>query len=175
MSFELKVSKILCPCSSLASFRIRLRSTSTSCGPNKASDASTCTFTLRFLFDDCSFPRIPPLPFSSYLPWPLTKEVYEFCTGVGGVILLLQSGGAITGEPSYLISSCVSVAQCARFLEIEKDCGSTNSQSEQQGETSHNSVTNEEGETSTSITTSTTRTCAQEPGSQSDRSSPQLP
>ena len=86
-----------------------------------------------------------PLP-SSYLPWSLTSEVFEFCTGVGGVILLLESGGVITVEPSYLISSLVSGQQCARFLEKRKDCGSTNSQSEQQGETSHNSVTTDEGE-----------------------------
>ena len=45
------------------------------------------------------------------------------------------------------------------LLEKEKDCGSTNSQSEQQEETSHNSVTTDEGETSTSITSGTTRTC----------------
>ena len=32
------------------------------------------------------------------------------------VILLFESGGAITGEPSYLISSCVSVKECARFF-----------------------------------------------------------
>ena len=53
------------------------------------------------------------------------------------VILLFESGAAITAEPSYLISSCVSVQKCARFWEKEKDCESTNSQSEQQGETSH--------------------------------------
>ena len=150
ISFELKVSKILRPCSSLASFRIRLRSTSTSSGPNRASMASTCTFTLRLLSRNCFFLAkiflslaFHPLPSSSYLQRSLTKEVYEFCTGVGGVILLLVSGGAITGEPSYLMSSCVSVQQCALFLEKELDCGSTSSQSQQQGETSHNSGSQE--------------------------------
>ena len=135
-------------------------------------------FTLRLLSRNCFVLAMivlslafHPLPSSSYLPRSLTKEVYEFCTGVGDVILLLESGGAITGKPSYLISSCESVQQCARFLEKEKTCGSTNSQSEQQGETSHNSVTTDEGETSTSITAGTTRTSSQETGSRSDRSS----
>ena len=56
------------------------------------------------------------------------------------------------------------------LLEKEKDCSSTNSQSEKQGETSHNSVTTDEGETSTSITSlppSTARTSSREAGSQS--------
>ena len=46
MSFELKVSKIVLPLSSLASFRIRLKSTSTSSGPNSPSNSSTLTFAL---------------------------------------------------------------------------------------------------------------------------------
>ena len=86
MSFELNVSKILRPCSSLASFRIRL--------------ASTCTFTLRLLSRHCFVLAMivlslefHPLPSSSYLPWSLTKVIHEFCTDVGGVILLLEGGG----------------------------------------------------------------------------------
>ena len=118
------------PLSSLASFRIRLRSTSTSAGPNRASNASTCTFTLG-LRSKYSYVLamivlslvFRPLPSSSYLSCSLSKEVYEFCMGASGVILLLESGGAYTSEPSYLISSCVSVPQCASFLEKEKDCG----------------------------------------------------
>ena len=118
--------------------------------------------------DDCSFSRLPS---SSQLPWSLSKEVYEFCTGAGGVILFLESGGAFTGKPSYLISSCVSVHQCARFLEKGKVCGSTSSHSERQGETKHNSVTKDEGETGTSVTSGTTRTSSQETSSRADRSS----
>ena len=175
MSFELKVSKILRPCSSLASFTIRLRSTSS--GPNRL-------LVLQLAPSHCGFFPGPSsamivlslafhsLPSSSYLPWSLTKEVYEFCTCVGGVVLL-ESGGATTGETSHLISSCVSVQQCARLLGKEKDCGSTNSQSEQQGEISNNSVTTDEGETGTSITSGTTRT-SHETSSRSDRS-PQAP
>ena len=45
-SSELKVSKILRPLSSLASFWIRLKSTSTSSGPNSPSNSTTLTFTL---------------------------------------------------------------------------------------------------------------------------------
>ena len=67
--------------------------------------------------------------------------MYEIRIGVGGVILLLESGGAVTGEPSYLISSCASVQQRARFLEKEKDCGSTNSQPEQHEKTIINHIT----------------------------------
>ena len=48
---------------------------------------------------------------------------------MGGIILLLESGGAFAGELSYLISSCETVQTSARFLEKEGDCGSTDSQS----------------------------------------------
>ena len=116
MPFELKVSKILRPCSSLASFRIRLRSPSTSSGPNKASNASTCTFSLRLLSRNCFVLAMivlslafHPLPSSSYLPWSLTTEIYEFCTGAGGVILLLENGRVSIDEPSCLISPCVAI------------------------------------------------------------------
>ena len=112
MSFAPKISKIVRPLSSLASFKIRLRSTSTSSGPNRASNASTCTFTLKLLSRNCFILPIVvlslafrPLHSSSYLPWALTREVYEFCKGVGGVIPLLESGCAFSGESSYLISS----------------------------------------------------------------------
>ena len=91
---------------------------------------------------------------------------YEFCSGVGGVILLLESGDAFTGESSHLISSCVVVQ--IRLWEKEKDCGSTNSQSEHQEETTHSSVITEDGETGTSVTSGTIRTRARESGSQSD-------
>ena len=100
MSFEPKVSKIVRHLSSLASFKIRLRSTSTSSGPNKASNASSCTFTLKLLSRYFFLLAIivlslalHPLPSSSFLPWSLTKEENEFCTSVGGVILLLESWG----------------------------------------------------------------------------------
>ena len=59
-----------------------------------------------------------------------SKEEFEFCNGVGGLILPLDKGGAFTCVLSYLISSCVIVQQCARFVEKEKDCGSTYSQPE---------------------------------------------
>ena len=56
MSFEPKVSKILHPLSSLASFKIRRKSTSTSSGPSRSSYASTCTFTLKLhLHTETSF------------------------------------------------------------------------------------------------------------------------
>ena len=69
LSFELKVSRILRPWSSLASFKTRLKSTSTSSGPNNSSNASTCTFTLRLLSRNCfvlamiAFFRIPSSSF----------------------------------------------------------------------------------------------------------------
>ena len=136
-------AKILRPLSSLASFRNGLKSTSTFSGPSNPSNSSTLTFTLKLLSRNCFVLAMivlslafHPLPSSSYFPWSLTKEVHEFCTGVGGVILLLKSGGVITVEPSYLISSRVSVQQCARFLEKEKDCGSTKLPSDGQGDQS---------------------------------------
>ena len=84
MSFEPKVSNIFRTLSSLASFKIRLRSTSTSSGPSRSSNAPTCTFTLRLLSRNCVVLAMMvlslafhPLPSSSYLPWALTKEVFE--------------------------------------------------------------------------------------------------
>ena len=100
-----------------------------------------------------------------------SNDEYEFCRGVGGIILLLDSGGAFTCDLSNLISSCVTVQQRARFLEKEKECGSTKSRSEQKEETSQNSVTTEERETGTSVTSSTRDTSTRVSSSQSGRSS----
>ena len=49
---------------------------------------------------------------------------------MGGIVLLLDIGGAFTGVPSYLISSCEIAQSNERFLEKEEACGSTNFQSE---------------------------------------------
>ena len=68
---ELKVSKILRFLSSLASVMIRLKSTSTSSGPNRSSNSSTSQFhtetSFQILFRSCndrSFPRTPTTSFS---------------------------------------------------------------------------------------------------------------
>ena len=53
---------------------------------------------------------------TSYCTCSPSKEEFEFCKGVGGVILLLDNGGAFTCQLSYLNSSCVLVQQCARFF-----------------------------------------------------------
>ena len=97
-----------------------------------------------------------------------------FCTNFAQVLAassFFLEAEALSLVPSYLISLCVSVQQCARFLEKEEDCDSTNSQSEQQGETSHNSVTTDEGETGTTATSNTADASVRVTGSQSDRSS----
>ena len=86
-------------------------------------------------------------------------------------MLLLDSGGAFACEPSNLISSCLTVQELARFLEKEKDCGSTDSQAEQNEKPSRNAVTSEHGETFTSVTSGTTDTSTRVSGSQSDKSS----
>ena len=70
--------------------------------------------------------------------------------------------------PHLFLRTCATVLA---FLEKRKDCGTTSSQSEQHEKTSQNYVTTEEGKTDTSVTSGTTRTCAQESGSQSDKSS----
>ena len=70
-----------------------------------------------------------------------SNDASEFCNGVGGIILLLDIGGAFTCELSYLISLC----------------GSTNSQSGKQERPSQNSVSTEERETSTTTQASDSR------------------
>ena len=78
---------------------------------------------------------------TSKCPCSSSLDEYEFCSGVGGIVLLLDCGGAFACEPSNLISFCVTVQECARFLEKEKDCGSTSARSEQQDKPLQTSVT----------------------------------
>ena len=109
---ELKVSNIAQPFSSIASSRIRLKSTSESSGPSRDSNSSTSTFSLKVLLRSCNTRSVTRTSKSApprCAPPPLHYDEYEFCSGVGGIILLLDSGGAFTCELSDLISSCLTV------------------------------------------------------------------
>ena len=137
-SFELKVSKVLRPLPSLASSRIRPKSTSTFSGPSNLSNSSTLTFTLKTSFQIlsgsckyCSLSRIPSSAFSFVTSCSLSKEVCDFYIGVGGVILLLVIGSVFPREPSSLTAYLYNKMHA--FWRKEKNCGSTNSHSEQPG------------------------------------------
>ena len=54
------------------------------------------------------------------------------CCGVGGISFLLVVGGAFTSAPSKFISSSLCTKNASRFLERERVCGSTKSQSHTQ-------------------------------------------
>ena len=100
----LKVSNIAQPFPSLASSRMLPKSTSVSCGPIRDYNSSTSNYKNFSLSSKyCFVCAMTVLSFALHI-WSSTSKFtcsssndeYEFCNGAGGLILLLDNGGAFT-------------------------------------------------------------------------------
>ena len=139
-SSKLKVSKILRPFPSLDSFRIRLKSTSTSSGPNSSFQFfnrhlhTVASFQILFRScDDCSLSRIPSSAFhfvTSLLPFIRGVRILHRCTRCHSSSRYRRRCH-VCFVPHLFLRTCTT--KFTLFGEREKECGSTNSQSEQQG------------------------------------------
>ena len=175
---ELKVSKIARFCLFLASSKIRLKSTSESSGPSRDSNSSTSTFILSPFSRYCLVLAMIVLS-RAFQIWSSTwichffssYDECELSSGVGGIILLLESGGEFAGELSYAISSCETVQTWARLWRKKRTAAQQISSPNPRRHTQKHSVTTEECETRTTVTSSTAHTPAQDSGPQSDKSS----
>ena len=114
-----KVSNIAQPFSSLASSKIRLTFTSVSSGPSRDSNSSIYTFKLFLSSKYCFVFAMTVLSdalhiwsSSSRCSCSSSHDEYEFCNGVGGIILL-DSGGAFTcgpSKPHFFLRNCTRVS-----------------------------------------------------------------